>query len=83
MGIQMTPTPEYAARKLLLSPKRREFLEYVEEDIGSNPDKFRFERDGTRFRYVFEELAGWVAFELPDTTSKPGTLIDFAFLDQA
>jgi hypothetical protein len=83
VGILWDRTLDYKVRKAKLSPKRQEFLEYVEEDLASNPDRFRFEsEDGVRYRYIFEEgVSGFVAFELTDRYH--GLLIDFGFADQA
>lgn len=77
MGVLLTRTLEYRTRKASLSPERREFLDYEEEEIAADPEKFRTGGvEDVRFhRFDF----GFIAFQVmnPDEAE----LIEFRFLD--
>lgn len=75
MGILLHPTTEYVIAKASLSRERRLALELVEEDIASDPDRERIERNGIRYEFSDEFVT--VAFRR--TGRNDGELISFRF----
>lgn len=79
MGILLGQTPEYAARKANLSPARQRMLAEAEEEIASDPDRFRIEVNGVYYLLTDNFVA--VGYRRLDRNK--GQLVDFTFYEDA
>jgi hypothetical protein len=77
VGILLHPTKNYARDRASLSQEKREALDYLAEEIASDPDRYRIEIRG--IRYEFSE-DGQVSIGFHRTGHHDGDLISFSFL---
>jgi len=66
--------------RAVLSPKQREELDLLAEEITSDPDRYRLDIDGVRYEFSED---GRVTIAFVRTGPDAGDLTSFSFLDEA
>jgi hypothetical protein len=79
VGVLLHPLDDYARDRAMLSAEKREALDYLAEEIATDPDRYRLEIDGVRYEFSEDELIS-IAFRR--TGPNDADLISFSFIDE-